>query len=470
MLHYRMDIVAWIGVYRLTLARYSNMTAVGTLLKNIPGLNGAFMDAPSSDPRGAEAISKQAYRAASSTRTIEYCVAATIVVLAVAVSPFTIRLLTGRPALNFRPLLLSATFDVFLLLVAGALLARGPLRQIFFYLIAWAVPVALLAGLETIAGAIHLSDHVSIIQDLSTIKRGSNWGPGIIHLAPEKDGFFVYRPWSGNGVTINALGLRTPPPTPKSPGERRIAISGGSNVWGFRLADADTLPALLQAVLRRNGYDKISVYNFGIEDANMARELALLEHFKDIYGIDQVVFFSGGADVLGEYFAIKGQPLEASPERITNFELYRTLDRIRATWFSPSSDRQARIDQSLSRVAKRNRLTDGIMAANAYCRAAALHCDFVLMPLLVTRQSPIGTEAKLKQTFGGLYPRLDVLARQMYRSALDLRLTMQVHDFTAVFDSNPEQVYLDGGHNNEAGHLAIVDALLPIVMPTPPSK
>jgi len=110
------------------------------------------------------------------------------------------------------------------------------------------------------------------------------------------------------------------------------------------------------------------------------------------------------------------------------------------------------------------------MAANAYCRAATLHCDFVLMPLLVTRQSPIGTEAKLAQTFGGLYPRLDVLARQMYRSALDLRLTMQVHDFTAVFDSNSEQVYLDGGHNNEAGHLAIVDALLPIVMPTPPSK
>lgn len=428
------------------------------------------MEAPSPDSGAAEAASKQAYLKASSNTAVEYGIAAAIAALAVAVNPVAIRLLTGRAELNIRPFVLSAIFDLFLLFVAGALLARGRLRQLFFYLTAWVLPFALLAGLETIAGAIHLSDRVSMMQDLSTVKRGSNWGPGVSHFVPEKDGFTVYQPWSGNGVTINEAGLRTTPPTPKSPGEYRIAVSGGSNVWGFRLADADTIPALLEAALRRNGYNRISVYNFGIEDANMAKELALLEHFKNIYSIDQVVFFSGGADVLGEYFAIKGQPLGAAPDRITNFETYRTIDRIRTTWFSPSPGRLAQIERSLSRVAKTNRLTDGIIAADDYCRAAALRCDFVLMPLLATRQLPIGTEVKLAQTYGGLYPRLDVLARQMYRSALDLKLTTPVHDFTAVFDRNPEQVYIDGGHNNETGHLAIVDALLPIVAPAPLSK
>jgi hypothetical protein len=426
------------------------------------------MDAPPPDGVAAEVAPEQVSSTAPSGRAVEYCVVAAIFALAVAVSPVTIRLLAGH--LNFRSLLLSATFDVFLLLVTGAMLAQGRLRRLFFHLLAWALPIALLAGLETIARAIHLADRVSISQDLSTIERGSNWGPGASHFAPEKDSFVVYRPWSGNGVTINELGLRTAPPTPKLPGQHHIAVSGGSNVWGFRIADDDTIPAMLQAALRRNGHNEISVYNFGIEDANMARELALLRHFKDIYGIDQVIFLTGGADVLGEYFAIKGQPLGASPDRIASFELYRTIDRIRTTWFDPSPDRLARIEQSLFRVAKSNRLTEGILAADDYCRSAALRCDFVLMPLLPVRQPKVGTETRLAQTYARLYPGLDVLARQMYRSALDLGLAGQIHDISAVFDSRPQQVFLDVGHNNETGHAAIADALLPLTAPTPSLK
>jgi hypothetical protein len=106
-----------------------------------------------------------------------------------------------------------------------------------------------------------------MFQDMSTIERGSDWGPGKNHLAPEQDGFVLYLPWSGNGVTINPLGLRTAPPDPKAPGEHRIAVVGSSETWGFRLADADTIPALLQATLHEDGHGEISVYNFGIEDA-----------------------------------------------------------------------------------------------------------------------------------------------------------------------------------------------------------
>jgi len=194
----------------------------------------------------------------------------------------------GRSELSFRVTLLSITFDLFLLLVAGGLLAYGRVRQLFVNLIAWMLPFAVLASLETIAGAVHLSDHILMQQDFSIIKRGNNWGPSGNHLGLEKDGFIVYRPWSGNGVTINELGLRTSLPTPKTAGERHVALVGSSETWGTHLADADTIPALLQAALRRNGYNNITVYNFGIEDATLARELALLQHFKDIYSIDQV--------------------------------------------------------------------------------------------------------------------------------------------------------------------------------------
>src|SRR5260370_39893334 len=114
------------------------------------------------------------------------------------------------------------------------------------------LPFAVLASLETIAGAVPLSDHILMQQDFSIIKRGNHWGPSGNHLGPEKDGFVVYRPWSGNGVTINELGLRTALPTPKSAGERHVALVGSSETWGTHLADADAIPVLLQAALRRN--------------------------------------------------------------------------------------------------------------------------------------------------------------------------------------------------------------------------
>jgi hypothetical protein len=419
-------------------------------------------------PGSAEVLPQPGPSETSSSQAPSYGFAAAVIALAVAVSPATIALFTS---LNTRLLAISLSFDLFLLLIAAASLARGRTRELLFKVIGWTIPLVLLATLETVAGAIHLADLIAPIFDFSTIKRGNDWGKGDDHRLPMKDGYIVYRPWKGRGVNINELGLRTALPTPKSTGEYRIAVSGGSSVWGAGLADEDTIPVQLQAALRRNGYNQVSVYNFGIEDATLDRELSLLRHFKDIYGIDQVVFISGGSDVFRQYFAIGGQPLEASTmgKRIASFALYRAIDRIRI-WWGPSSIRLARIEQSLPDVPKSNRLTQGILDANDYCRANGLRCDFVLTPLLASRRTPVAGEVHLLRMAQNWWPKLDVLTAKMYRDAADLGLTGQVHDFTTVFDNNPEQVYIDGGHNNEAGNLAIVDALLPIVVPRLPSK
>ncbi len=263
---------------------------------------------------GPNRASTQNSRAVSSSRAIEYGVAAAIAALAIITSPISIRLLTGHAELSFRVTLLSVTFTLFLLSLAGALIASGRARSIFFYLLAFSLPLVLLAGLEIVAAVVHLADRIALLEDLTVIKRGNNWGSSMGHqVASPEGGFLLYKPWQGNGVTINDLGLRTALPGPKSPGEHRIAVTGGSVVWGFGLADADTIPAMLHASLRHNGHDEISVYNFGIEGATILRELALLKHFKEIYGIDQVVFLTGGNDLFSEYFAMDGQPLGATP-------------------------------------------------------------------------------------------------------------------------------------------------------------
>jgi lysophospholipase L1-like esterase len=410
---------------------------------------------------------RQLLGAALSNRTADYFAAAVIAGLALAVSPVAIRMLTGRAELTFRLLLLSVTFDVFLLLVAGAVLTQGRARRLFFAAIACTLPLVLLAALETLAGVIHLSDRVAMFQDVSTLERGSDWGPGKNHLAAEKDGFVLYLPWSGRGVTINALGLRTAPPAPKAQGEHRIAVVGSSETFGFRLADADTIPALLQAALQAQGHSEISVYNFGIEDATIARELALLKHFKDIYDIDQVVFVAGASDLYSEYFAIQDDSLDSSRigRRIAGFELYRTIERIRSTWFEPSRDRLAQFDARFAtyRSRKGGGLVDGIVAADNYCTAAALRCDFVLQPLVLFRQVPSGTEPKIARTYLRQYPHLDLLASRLYREAIGLRTIAQIHDLTAAFDDAPSQFFIDEVHLNEAGNRALVKTLLPIV-------
>lgn len=399
------------------------------------------------------------------SRLAEFFGAGALAVLAIAISPLALPLLTGRPELSFRASLLSVTFGIFLLLLAAGLVTRGRARQIAFHLIAWSLPLVALAGIELLAGALRLSDRVALFQDYSTIKRGNNWGPGALHLEPERDGFAVYRPWSGNGVTVNALGLRTSLPQPKRAGGWRVAVVGGSETFGFRLADDDTIPALLQAALRRAGHPEITVYNFGIEDATLAKQLALLRHFRDTYDLDQALFIMGGGDVYRQYFSLVGAPLEASGfgRRLATFELYKTVDRIRRTWFDPAPAVLAQLDARLAANTGTNQLTDGIKGADTYCQEARLRCDFVLQPLIQTRGSLVGSEPRLARTYNRLYPRLGVLAERMYREARALDLKGRVHDLTRIFDANAEQVFIDGGHNNEMGHQIFADALAPIV-------
>ena len=82
--------------------------------------------------------------------------AAIVAALALGVSPVGIRLLTGREDLSFRVTLISLALCAFLALVAAAALVAGRARRFMFHLIALALLVPILAGLEVAAIAIDL--------------------------------------------------------------------------------------------------------------------------------------------------------------------------------------------------------------------------------------------------------------------------------------------------------------------------
>src|SRR5712692_10238070 len=79
---------------------------------------------------------------APSGRTADYVVAATLALLALAISPLGTILLDGPASPSVRGVAIALALDAFLLLVVGGILARGRGRKLFLHAIAWTFPVA----------------------------------------------------------------------------------------------------------------------------------------------------------------------------------------------------------------------------------------------------------------------------------------------------------------------------------------
>jgi lysophospholipase L1-like esterase len=403
-------------------------------------------------------------------RRSDLALAAVLAAVALAISPIGIERLTDRLLLSSRITAISLTLDLFLLILVAAALLQGRARKIAFHLAAWVFPVVILVGLEVVAVAVHLAERIAPIEDNSSLKNWSRWPAYLLSdgrwNGPPRDGR-LYRPWRGDGIVINELGLRTAPPTPKAPGEWRIAVTGGSTVWGFRVLDADTVPAQLQDALRRTDA-KVTIYNFGVEGAQIKSELALLQRFRAVYGIDQVVFYTGGNDILSSYLpqSNKARGLGWLTAGSTAFELIKATQRFLAVSGDPSPQLLAHLDKDvLAPTLQNNPLSEGIRAANAYCDREKIRCDFVLQPLIFTRKKPPASEVRMLRNIDRLYPRLGLLGQRMYADVFASGTPGHIHDMADVLDGVTAPFYTDFIHLNEAGNRAVAEHLAPIVEP-----
>lgn len=388
-------------------------------------------------------------------RAASFAIAAAIVVLAVAISPIGIRLATGRLDLSPRVTILSLAFVVFLLILAGAVVASGRARRGFLHLLAWTIPLVLLAAIEGGAVALRLADRIAPLEDMSVLADKRDWPPHFMSLGRKemKEGLLLYRPWRGEGISINALGLRTALPSPKEPGEWRIAVTGGSAAWGWRMRDADTIPVRLQQALHRQGHTNVTVYNFAIDSMAIAEELAVLKRFRELYAIDHAVFYTGANDATDSYLggAAPRDRLAGPLGGANAFELIKVAGRLNAMLLGPSASLVAKLDNEvLPGLARHNSLRAGVVVADAYCRAAGIGCDFILQPMLPTRREPRGPEISVARTLEAVYPRYAEVIKTMYRAAVDTGLP--VHDRSGLFDDSTQPYFFDAVHVNEAGN------------------
>jgi lysophospholipase L1-like esterase len=326
----------------------------------------------------------------------------------------------------------------------------------------------LLAAIEMAAIAVHLADRFAPLEDMSTLGN-RNWPAHFMSEGRkvEKDGLRLYRPWRGQEIIINELGLRTASPTPKRSREWRIAITGGSVAFGWRMRDADTIAVQMQEMLRARGLSNVTVYNFGIDSAVVVEELNLLKRFRKTYNIDQVIFLTGTNDVTLNYMRVASPPdgFAGLIVGVNAFELLKVVRRLSAS--HRSWDLIQKLDNELlPSVASRNTLLDGLIAADEYCHASSLRCDFVLQPVLLSRREAVGPEIRLTRTLREVYPRYDALFTTIYRTAESAGLP--VHNSSDVFDQSAEPYFIDVTHLNEAGNRRLAARILEIAMPRIP--
>jgi lysophospholipase L1-like esterase len=326
--------------------------------------------------------------------------------------------------------------------------------------VALALPFALLACIEAGAIAVNLADRIAPVEDKSAYAAAASWPGHLLTQARYDDsrGVRLYAPWRGDGIAINELGLRTASPSPKQPGEWRIAVTGGSTVWGTYVRDADTIPVRLARALQARGYDKVTVYNFGIEGVQLKDELALLKRFRDVYALDQVVFYTGGNDVLRAYY--DRVPSANAWTGFISLELVKAAGRLAAKLrpSGPTLDAGER-----ERVRRANRLVDAMRAAAAYCGEQRLACDVVLQPWLVSRAQPVGPETRLEPAVEANYPGLAELWDAIFAGALDAGAEGHTMDLRAGLDDVRSPIFADMVHVNEIGNAAIARRLVPIV-------
>ena len=407
--------------------------------------------------------------AKTQSRAVEIGMAIGLAGIALAVSPVGLRIATGRLDLNLRMEVLSLTLAVFLLIWSGAFGSYGRARRAFFYLIVWSFPLALLAVVEAGAVAVRLSEWITPTQDKS-ILNDRRWPPYLMsgaRFVPQGQDriHMLYKPWRGDGIDINEVGLRTKSPTPKQSGEWRIAVTGGSAVWGAYVLDVDTIPVQLQQLLDRSGHHDISVYNFGIEAIEITDELTLLRRFRELYSINQVIFYTGGNDATQSYLNAITPP-EARPARLldsgTSFELIKVIRALQAKFIKPSEGFLAHLDaEVLPKLRQNNSLIIGMAEARTYCRQERLQCEFVLQPMLLLRKNPVGPEIALARSIKQLEPRWDVALEMIYHAARNSGA--DVHDFSNIFDGSTQPVFIDAIHVNELANRIIAERLATIV-------
>lgn len=297
--------------------------------------------------------------------------------------------------------------------------------------------------------------------------------------------YWLYEPSETQHLRINSLGLRGPEIERRRGEEWRIAVFGGSSVYGWLVADDQTVPALLQETLaRQNPARRVTVFNLGVEGFRFQQEVELAEALVDRLDVDLLVFLHGANDTLATALEAGYREAEVWQGGRSEADLLVTRYR-RPEWWAPlvaalkhsrlaSFAFEARL-RWLARAPPRRPVA--VMAEELVQGYGELHrrlgqlvtakeIDAVLFmqPVVFTKPEPTRLERMRALYASAQAPGLEALDGLVREAILEQEGPVAVVDLGDVFDSENETVFQDGVHLSPRGNAEVARAIAAYLM------
>ena len=282
-----------------------------------------------------------------------------------------------------------------------------------------------------------------------------------------RDGMWKFMPVASPFFTINAEGFRGRLPEAARDSDIRVLMVGGSAVFGTGVADANTLPAMLEARLRNGGLSNVAVLNLGVEAITIQQEAAIVREWLPRVSPAVVVFHDGANDfLLHGWLALRaardnlfradtiGARLAG---RIEQLALVAALKRAITTATMAPANGSSIVAAARSAYARGRREAEGL------CRDAAVRCVFVIQPIIMDRtelsypeQLDVYAREKDYPGYGALYRQFVDAVRSDFPDTLDP---------SAAIAAQPRMMFLDWVHVTASGNDVLAREIAAAVNP-----
>jgi len=277
----------------------------------------------------------------------------------------------------------------------------------------------------------------------------------------------------------NLLGYRGElPPLRHAPGEYRVAVIGGSTVYGNMgyAPQRSELPRLLGEEFARAGLGMVKVYNYGVASSVFRQDFMRLVNDVTPYQPDLVVFYNGGNDMMpavdkrinySHRFAFYqlNPALSLDPTWDDFVHTLMLNSRFLRLAFAQPIARwyQGRIAAELDhfRVAPTPEMRieaylDNVARARNYCGAIGCRMVAVLQPMVALKHPLAKSEELLAAAPAEDYERIPDAAR---------RRGIEIVDFSRVFEGVAEPIFWDNIHVVPKGDAMVAHKLFEVLAP-----
>ena len=288
------------------------------------------------------------------------------------------------------------------------------------------------------------------------------------------DGVWHLHPFRSRTINIGEDGLRRTENCDCRDGAPRIAMFGGSMLWGHGVPDGLTIPSLLAARFLRDGHS-VCVRNYGEWGSNAHNAMfELLREIRDpARRPDIVILYAGVYEVKEQLFrsvGLRGSEIDAaigegerarkSVSWVESLPLMRLIRRSgnRFQTLTLSEAAAAAAGTSAAReVSEVRRQLEALGAVHRFTSIVIWH------PYAIAGGKPLSREERENaDDVARSLPALKAAIEQAYGEMRRHR-EAGFYDLSDAFAGHPERLYIDAVHLTPAGNAIVADRIYAIV-------